>query len=58
MRIQNNVPAINAHRYYTINQSNMTKSIAKLSSGYRINSAADDAAGLAISEKMRAQIRG
>jgi flagellin len=58
MRIQNNVPAINAHRYYSINQSNMTKSVAKLSSGYRINSAADDAAGLAISEKMRAQIRG
>jgi flagellin len=58
MRIQNNVPAINAHRYYSINQSNAQKSIAKLSSGYRINSAADDAAGLAISEKMRAQIRG
>ncbi|MDR2357337.1 MAG: hypothetical protein LBD92_04550, partial [Oscillospiraceae bacterium] len=58
MRIQNNVSAINAHRYYGINQSNTTKSIAKLSSGYRINSAADDAAGLAISEKMRAQIRG
>jgi flagellin len=58
MRIQNNVPALNAHRYYGINQSNATKSMAKLSSGYRINSAADDAAGLAISEKMRAQIRG
>jgi flagellin len=58
MRIQNNVPALNAHRFYTVNQTNVTKSIAKLSSGYRINSAADDAAGLAISEKMRAQIRG
>jgi flagellin len=58
MRIQNNVPALNAHRYYGINQANTQKSIAKLSSGYRINSAADDAAGLAISEKMRAQIRG
>ncbi|MDR3277782.1 MAG: hypothetical protein LBT12_03325, partial [Oscillospiraceae bacterium] len=58
MRIQNNVSAINAHRYYGINQTNAQKSIAKLSSGYRINSAADDAAGLAISEKMRAQIRG
>jgi flagellin len=58
MRIQNNVPALNAHRYYGINQTNATKSMAKLSSGYRINSAADDAAGLAISEKMRAQIRG
>ncbi|MDR1590141.1 MAG: flagellin [Oscillospiraceae bacterium] len=58
MRIQNNVSALNAHRFYGINQTNATKSIAKLSSGYRINSAADDAAGLAISEKMRAQIRG
>jgi flagellin len=58
MRIQNNVSALNAHRYYGINQTNTQKSIAKLSSGYRINSAADDAAGLAISEKMRAQIRG
>jgi flagellin len=58
MRIQNNVPALNAHRFYGINQAGVTKSIAKLSSGYRINSAADDAAGLAISEKMRAQIRG
>jgi flagellin len=58
MRIQNNVPALNAHRYYGLNQTNATKSMAKLSSGYRINTAADDAAGLAISEKMRAQIRG
>jgi flagellin len=49
---------MNAHRYYGINSTGVTKSIAKLSSGYRINSAADDAAGLAISEKMRAQIRG
>ncbi|MDR2421459.1 MAG: flagellin, partial [Oscillospiraceae bacterium] len=40
MRIQNNVPALNAHRYYGINQTGLTKSIAKLSSGYRINSAA------------------
>jgi flagellin len=58
MRIQNNVTALNAHRNYTVNQANAAKSIAKLSSGYRINSAADDAAGLAISEKMRSQIRG
>jgi flagellin len=58
MRIQNNVPALNAHRHYGINNTGVTKSIAKLSSGYRINSAADDAAGLAISEKMRAQIKG
>jgi flagellin len=58
MRIQNNVPALNAHRFYGVNQTGLTKSIGKLSSGYRINSAADDAAGLAISEKMRSQIRG
>ncbi len=58
MRINNNVTAMNAHRMYTKNNDSVTKSVAKLSSGYRINSAADDAAGLAISEKMRAQIRG
>ncbi|GKX67205.1 flagellinolysin [Inconstantimicrobium mannanitabidum] len=49
---------INAHRYYTISQNNSGKSISKLSSGLRINQAADDAAGLSISEGMRAQIRG
>jgi len=58
MRIQNNITAINAHRNYGINQSGIGKNIEKLSSGYRINRAGDDAAGLAISEKMRAQIRG
>ena len=58
MRIQNNIMALNAHRQYTINNTNIAKSIEKLSSGYRINRAGDDAAGLAISEKMRAQIRG
>ncbi|MCL1817200.1 MAG: hypothetical protein FWG43_06340, partial [Clostridiales bacterium] len=58
MRIQNNIMALNAHRQYTINNNNLAKSIEKLSSGYRINRAGDDAAGLAISEKMRAQIRG
>ena len=58
MRITNNIMALNTHRQYTINNDNVAKSTAKLSSGYRINSAADDAAGLAISEKMRAQIRG
>ena len=58
MRIQNNITAINSHRNYTINQSGIAKNIEKLSSGYRINRAGDDAAGLAISEKMRAQIRG
>jgi flagellin len=58
MRIQNNIPAINAHRQYGINNASIAKSVEKLSSGYRINRAGDDAAGLAISEKMRAQIRG
>ena len=58
MRIQNNIPAINAHRNYTINARNLSKSVERLSSGFRINRAGDDAAGLAISEKMRAQIRG
>jgi len=58
MRIQNNITAINSHRQYGINNWNIGKNMEKLSSGYRINRAADDAAGLAISEKMRAQIRG
>ena len=58
MRIQNNMMAINTHRQLAVNQSNQTKSTEKLSSGFRINRAADDAAGLSISEKMRAQIRG
>jgi flagellin len=58
MRINNNITAINAHRNYTINSSGIGKSVEKLSSGYRINRAGDDAAGLAISEKMRVQIRG
>ena len=58
MRIQNNIMALNTHRQLGINQLNQAKSTEKLSSGYRINRAADDAAGLSISEKMRAQIRG
>ena len=58
MRIQNNIMAMNTHRMYTTNNNNVAKSAEKLSSGYRINRAGDDAAGLAISEKMRAQIRG
>ena len=58
MRINNNIMAMNTHRQYAINNDNMAGATKKLSSGYRINSAADDAAGLAISEKMRAQIRG
>lgn len=58
MRIQHNIPALNSHRQLGINNSNIAKSLEKLSSGYRINRAGDDAAGLAISEKMRAQIKG
>jgi flagellin len=58
MRINNNLMAMNTHRQLGINANNGSKSIEKLSSGYRINRAGDDAAGLAISEKMRGQIRG
>src|SRR5690554_3371718 len=58
MRINNNIMALNAHRQLGINQTNASKSMERLSSGMRINRAGDDAAGLAISEKMRGQIRG
>src|SRR5690348_13949257 len=58
LRIQNNVEAFNAHRQLTGTAAAAAKSMEKLSSGYRINRAADDAAGLAISEKMRGQIGG
>jgi len=58
MRINTNIAALNAHRQLGITDSNMNKSLEKLSSGLRINRAADDAAGLAISEKMRSQIKG
>jgi len=58
MRIQNNITAQNSHRQYNINNGSIGKNVEKLSSGYRVNRAADDAAGLAISEKMRTQIRG
>jgi flagellin len=58
MRINNNVMALNAHRQLGVNQANSSKSMERLSSGMRINRAGDDAAGLAISEKMRGQIRG
>jgi flagellin len=58
LRIQNNVEAFNAHRNLTAVSTKASKAMEKLSSGYRINRAADDAAGLAISEKMRAQIGG
>ena len=58
MRINNNIMSMNANRQLGINTSNQSKSLEKLSSGKRVNRAADDAAGLAISEKMRGQIRG
>ncbi len=58
MRIQHNIMAMNAYRNYNANTSALSKNLEKLSSGYKINRAGDDAAGLAISEKMRAQITG
>ena len=58
MRIQHNIMAMNAYRNYTNNTSALSKNLEKLSSGYKINRAGDDAAGLAISEKMRAQVTG
>jgi flagellin len=58
MRIVNNISAMNTHRQLTVADSSLSKSLERLSSGLRINRAGDDAAGLAISEKMRAQIRG
>lgn len=56
LRIQNNIAAMNAHRNLTISDNALGKSLERLSSGYRINKAADDAAGLAISQGMRADI--
>ena len=58
MRIQHNIMAMNAYRNYNNNTAALAKNLEKLSSGYKINRAGDDAAGLAISEKMRAQITG
>ena len=58
MIVQHNITSMNANRQLGIVGNNLAKSTEKLSSGYRINRAADDAAGLAISEKMRAQVRG
>ena len=58
MIIQHNMRAMNANRQLNITSGEQAKSTEKLSSGYRINRAADDAAGLSISEKMRAQVRG
>lgn len=58
MIVNHNIPALNAYRNLTITQSSLSKSLERLSSGLRINRASDDAAGLAISEKMRTQING
>jgi len=58
MRINHNIAALNTYRQLTVNNSNSNKALEKLSSGLRINKAGDDAAGLAVSEKMRGQIRG
>ncbi len=55
-RIQNNLASINAHRYLSINDNSLNQTLERLSSGYRINSAADDAAGLAASMRMRTEI--
>jgi flagellin len=56
LRIQNNIAALNAHKNLSISDSNMSKSLERLSSGFRINKAADDAAGLSVSQQMRADI--
>src|SRR5690349_12147567 len=58
LRIQNNVEAFNAHRNLEMTEGGLSKAMERLSSGYRINRAADDAAGLAISERLRGQING
>ncbi len=58
MVVQHNLPAMNSHRQLGVNNAHTAKNLEKLSSGFRVNRAGDDAAGLAISEKMRGQIRG
>jgi len=58
MRINNNIPALNTHRMLGLTNSSLEKTLERLSSGKRINRASDDAAGLAISQKMEAQVRG
>jgi flagellin len=58
MSIQHNIASLNANRMLGVNNNSVSKNLEKLSSGYKINRAGDDAAGLAISEKMRGQIRG
>ena len=58
MRINHNISSLNTYRQFNSADASLSKSLEKLSSGQRINHAGDDAAGLAISEKMRSQIRG
>src|SRR5436853_431885 len=58
LRINQNVEAMNAYRHLSETNNTMSKSLEKLSSGFRINRAADDAAGLSISEKLRSQVGG
>ena len=58
LRVNNNVAALNAYRNLTVSEGQQSKSLEKLSSGFRINRAADDAAGLAISETLRSQVGG
>ena len=58
MVVRSNVMAMNANRSLGMNNSQVSKSLEKLSSGFRINRAGDDESGLAISEQMKAQIRG
>ena len=58
MRVQHNIAAMNSYRNFGVNSGKLNKNLEKLSSGYKINRAGDDAAGLAVSEKMRAQITG
>ncbi|MBO4908047.1 MAG: flagellin, partial [Lachnospiraceae bacterium] len=58
MVVQHNITAMNSNRMLGLTQGTLAKSTEKLSSGYKINRAADNAAGLAISEKMRRQVRG
>jgi flagellin len=58
MRVQHNIAAMNSYRTFGLNSGKLNKNLEKLSSGYKINRAGDDAAGLAVSEKMRAQITG
>ncbi len=58
MRVAHNISAMNAHRNLNMNNRQLQKTLSRLSSGFRINSAGDDAGGLAISEKLRAQVSG